>query len=317
MLPRARLCSLVSLVTLPLLLAAPAAAAPDPKPARAPTPRHRLVYQNLTAGRINPLGLANDYSIGYRLKLFDRPGALFQDTHLSLLASTFVTPADGEIGPMLVLQPLAVLRLWAKVAYYGTFGTFGILQSFQSPTADSSDTMLDQRKDQGLDYSPSGVTVTLGARLQAKVWRVALRNTLFAHYADLTLEPQDRVFYHSQLDVLFPDGGWVLRNELDLICFTGWGGLLLGARYTVIHALYPESVFFPGEPTDNPNSPIHRVGPMAVYTFFDRPGARFNTPSLILILQWHAKHRYRTGADVSAALPQIIVGFAFSGDLAP
>ena len=116
--------------------------------------------------------------------------------------------------------------------------------------------------------------------------------------------------------MLFPNGGWGLSNELEMLYLTDFG-LILGVQYTIVHAFYPDSAFLSGEPTDNPNTPVHRVGPLAVYTFFDHPGARFNSPSLFIILQWYARHRYRTGEDTHAALPRIVFGFAFEGDLFP
>jgi hypothetical protein len=280
-------------------------------------PRHRLVYSELLAARINPLGLVNELAVGYRLKLFDRPGALFEDTHLTIQASTYITPADTELGPMVVFQPLAVLELSAKVSFYGTFGTFGILQSFRSPNEDSSDTRQDERADQGLDYTPVGLMVTLSARLQAKVGPIALRNTSYFFYCDLELKDQHTVFYHSTLDMLFPDGGWGLKNELELL-YVSTFDLILGVQYAILHAFYPDSIYPVGEPTENINTPIHLFGPLAVYTFFDRPGsARLDSISAFAIVQWYAKHRYRTGDDTPAALPLIIFGAAARGDFLP
>ena len=63
------------------------------------------------------------------------------------------------------------------------------------------------------------------------------------------------------------------------------------------------------------NQATERVGPIVAYTFYDEPGGRVNRPTLIGILNWHTQHPYRTGQDVTQALPYIVVGYQVSGDL--
>ncbi len=46
-------------------------------------------------------------------------------------------------------------------------------------------------------------------------------------------------------------------------------------------------------------------------------GAKFNTPTVFVLVQWYLKHRFRTGADTSQALPLIGVGFQMTGDFLP
>jgi hypothetical protein len=283
---------------------------------RPPPPRHRIVYTNLTAGRINPLGLVNEFNIGYRLRLLEPSHVLFGDTHLSLMASSYISPSDVELGALLLVKPLAILWLSAKVAYYGLFGTFGNLQSFPSPRSEHSDTDMDRRDEADLDYTTNGLVASFGARLQGKLGPVAARSTLMMYYADLNLAPGDRVYYHTTLDILMPDRGWALSNELDVIYATPIG-LLLGLRYTVVHALYSERHFAPGEPTDNPNTPMHRLGPAFVYTILDRPSKGFHSLTAFVLAEWYLAHRYRTGADVSAGIPRVVIGASFQGDLWP
>lgn len=277
-------------------------------------PRHRLVYSNLLAGRYNPLGLVEKFNIGYRLKLWDRPGVLFKDTYLALLASGTLSPAFGLAGARLEVKPLAVLSLWAEYQYFGTFGTFGILQSFPSPSAEHSDTRLDQNDELDRDYSAGGHELTLGGRAQAKLWKIAVRDTLNIFYNDIDLRDGDTVYYHQTHDALVPNKGWTLMNEADLIFLFDFG-LVLGVRYTLIHALYSDDHYGPGEPPSNRNTPTHRVGPLAAYTFFKDPGAAWDAPSLILMIQWWAKHRYRTGADSHGGIPLMVLALHFKGDL--
>ena len=60
----------------------------------------------------------------------------------------------------------------------------------------------------------------------------------------------------------------------------------------------------------------HRVGPLVAYTFHNRPsGARFDEPTLLLLVQWHAQHPYRAGQERNAGIPLIALAFQFQGDL--
>jgi len=38
---------------------------------------------------------------------------------------------------------------------------------------------------------------------------------------------------------------------------------------------------------------------------------------VLVLAQWHLQHRFRTGEDVTAALPCLAVAFQFVGDLLP
>ena len=121
--------------------------------------RHRFVYKNLTALRFNPLGAVNEFQFGYRLQLVNRNTALFKESYLALKVHTFLNPAFGRIGPMLEIQPLAILNLQAIYNGVGYFRTFDQLQSFQSPNAIYSDDALDERTDSR--YATTGHYITL------------------------------------------------------------------------------------------------------------------------------------------------------------
>ncbi len=278
--------------------------------------RHRVVYNNLFAVRYNPLGLVDELSAGYRLQLVRRPGALYQDSYLALKLHTFLNPAFGRVGPLLEFAPLTVLQFTVLYDYVGWFTTFDQLQSFPTPTVDYSDTALDEGGEADRNYAAHGHLVTLGMLLQAKIGRVAVRDNLKAYYADLKLRDQDTVYYDQTLDILEPDEGWALTNDADLIYLFDFG-LKIGARHTLTHAFYQARHFLPGEPVSRPNSPTHRIGPAALFTFYDRPDRRFNKPTLILLAQWWVRHRWRTGVDTHAAIPYTALAFAFEGDLWP
>ena len=44
---------------------------------------------------------------------------------------------------------------------------------------------------------------------------------------------------------------------------------------------------------------------------------RWYNPTAILLVQWWAQHRWRTGEDVHPAMPYIVLGFSFEGDFFP
>lgn len=307
-------------------LAAEEAATPAPapeivaRPKLAPRPRHRLIYSNLTALRYNPLGLVNEFTAGYRYQLVDKDSVLFNESFLAAQVHTYLTPAYARIGPKIDIQPLALLNLSATYDYTGYFGSFGLNQSFKSPTDVWSDTELDRRDDSGDpavdNYANTGHFVTLAALLQAKVKNIAIRDNLKFYWADYELRAGDTVSYDQTLDITIPNKGWAMTNDLDVLYLFDFG-LTLGARYTLTEAFYQARHFQPAEPISRPNGPTHRVGPALLYTFFNRPHQRFNKPTLIVLTQWWAAHRFRTGQDVSAAVPYLVVGFRFEGDLLP
>jgi hypothetical protein len=279
--------------------------------------RNSLVYRNLFAARYNPLGLVNEFLLGYRVQLIDKPGPLFRDSFAAVHLHTFLNPAFGRVGPMVEVQPLAILNLQATYNYVGYFTTFDQLMSFDSPAANYSDTELSRRGDEGENYRTKGHLVTLSALLQAKVGRIAIRDNLKAYWADIDLRDGDTVFYDQTLDILEPNRGWVLNNDADLLYLFDFG-LKLGARYTLTHAFYREDHFPTGQPVvRGVNSPMHRIGPAFLYTFYDKPERRFNKPTIIVLLQWWARHRWRTGEDVHPAVPYLVVGFLFEGRLLP
>lgn len=307
-------------------LAAEQAPTPTPapeivaKPKLAPRPRHRLIYSNLTALRYNPLGLVNEFTGGYRYQLVDKDSVLFNESFIAAQVHTYLTPAYARIGPKIDIQPLALLNLSATYDYTGYFGSFGLNQSFKSPTDVWSDTELERRDDSGDpavdNYSNTGHFVTLAALLQAKVKNIAIRDNLKFYWADYDLRAGDTVSYDQTLDITIPNKGWAMTNDLDVLYLFDFG-LTLGARYTLTEAFYQARHFQPAEPISRPNGPTHRVGPALLYTFFNRPHQRFNKPTLIVLMQWWAAHRFRTGQDVSTAVPYLVVGFRFEGDLLP
>ncbi|MGB1275091.1 MAG: hypothetical protein ACPG77_05020 [Nannocystaceae bacterium] len=273
--------------------------------------RHKIVYNNLTAIRINPLGVFNGFSLGYKYNLFNKPDStLLRNSHLGINFTPNLSPALVGLGGSVVFEPLAVLRLTARYSYVQYFGSFQYFQSFESPESDYSDARLDAGKEAGENYTTGGHNLYLSTLLQGKVGPVVVRNELLFAYVNYSFNnATDTTWYDIQYDILQPKVGWTLRNESDILYLSKFG-LTAGLRHTLTHVLG-----YPGFEGINPNGPTSRLGPLLAYTFYDRPEKKFNKPTLLLIAQWWLQHRYRAGQAHSQALPQIVLGFSFSGEL--
>ena len=270
-------------------------------------PEHRLVYQNLTVLRVNPLGLQNKFDLAYRYRLMESDSLLFRDTFVGVAFQPLLTPAFADVGVAAQLQPLTALFLEARWQWRGWLGTFNHLQSFDSPEAEYSDSAIKAGGENEQHYSTTGWLLGLTAELRAKVGPVVVRNRFQALYSDMDLRNDDPLYYEPLTDLLAPNKGWLITNDSDLLLFLLDEHLIVGARYSLGHGLDV------GGPSAN--GPTHRVGPLIAYIFEKDPGATFNKPTLLLLTQWYLGHRFRTGQDVSQAIPYIALGFAFSGDL--
>lgn len=284
-----------------------------------PPPGLALIYSSLTVLRVNPLGLQEQAEIGLQARMWSSDSLLLKDSFAGIYFSPLLTPAFLAPAVTIKVQPLAVLRLEARYAWVKYLGTFNLLQSYPSPAADYSDSALEARGDAA--YDTSGTNLTLTAELRGKVGPVVARTRLAAAYHDMELNAGDRVWYDQYYDLLVSGSGWTLTNDLDVLYQipmdeASGSMLMLGARYTLGVPLYGDADYPAGAVQEHDNGPFHRVGPMAVYTFFDEPGAAFNKPSIIAIVNWHLVHRFRTGEDTSAALPYLVIAFAFTGELA-
>ncbi|MFY0534794.1 hypothetical protein [Nannocystis pusilla] len=149
---------------------------------------------------------------------------------------------------------------------------------------------------------------------------IAIRNEVTFYNNNIRLPTGNDVFYDLRHDVLVPAKGWFLTNDTDLLYMTKFG-LNAGVRNSLVHVFYTSKMYGPGEVTDNPNTPMDRLGPVLTYTFFDRPEKRFNKPTLIFAAQWWLKHRYRgQGAPgmedrIHQGIPLFLLGFSFTGEL--
>ncbi|MGC6493764.1 MAG: hypothetical protein ACON5B_13095 [Myxococcota bacterium] len=270
-------------------------------------PKHRLYYSNAVFARVNPLGLINQLTMGWRYRLIDADpdSTLFGDTYTLLGLSSRASPAFGRIGVHAEIMPIAVFRAWVDYEFVGFFGTFDQVAGFDSASAMYSDQTL-----RALDrkHRAIGTVLTTGAVLQGKVGPVAIRSTFQATRFDIGLEDADDNFFYDQYwDRLAPNRQFMFLNDFDVLGL--FGPVRVGARWTWSDALV-------GDNDTDAGLAHHRVGPLFAYTFHDRgPGARFNQPTIFLLTQWWAQHPYRAGQEQPQGLPLIALGFAFNGDL--
>lgn len=269
-----------------------------------PPPRQQLYYQSTTFGRLNPLGLISRIQLQYRHRLYEHDSLALQSNHIGVGFYGQFSPAFARGGPRIELKPASVLVLYASYELVGFYGTFEFLNSYNSPAANFSDSAQDTIRDRDENYATTGTELTLGALLQAKVGPVAARiNTRLVH-GNYSLQGAGPFYYDPTYDALLEDQGWMVTSDFDLLYLHG-DHITAGARYTHLSPLYD----------GGDNNRIDRLGFVLAYTFFKEDQARINGPTILLLTQWHLQHRWRTGADTSQALPQIILGFDFRGDL--
>lgn len=299
-----------------LMLATPAMAVPErgldttapgeePEPGANPIPKHRLYYSNAVFARVNPLGLINQLSLGYRLRLMDSDSVLFRDSYLNVGLSVRGSPAFGRIGARLDIAPIAVFRAWVTYEMVGYFGSFDQILGFATADTRYSDQTIADLGDNA--SAVLGSVLGAGATVQGKAGPVVIRSTFQITRYDLNVPDDSPFFYDQYWDRLAPNRGVMFLNDLDVLGLVG--KVRVGARWTWSDAIVGDNDTVGG-------LAHHRVGPLFAYEFHDRgPGARFNKPTLFVLAQWWAQHPYRIGEEQPAALPLIALGLAFQGDL--
>lgn len=281
-------------------------------------PQHRVVHRNTLALRVNPLGLIYDARFSYRYRLYESESKALRDNFVGVGVAPSLSPAFLRVGPYLEVNPSTVFGVWAALQFSQYFGILNLAQSFDSANARFSDDEISDRgdlpaADPQRGYGTNGYEVLVGANLNLKVWMIVLRSQARAVYGSLKLRSGDAVYYDQFYDVLAPNQGWFVTNDLDVLWQAGDGSFVGGLRYTLTVPFYQARHLRPGEAA--PDNSMHRVGPFLAYTFKSQDGAGFNNPTVFLLAQWWLKHRYRTGQEVHAALPLIGVGFQMTGDL--
>jgi hypothetical protein len=288
----------------------------------------RLMLSDLTVIRVNPLGLETRARFGLQKRLYASEKPVSANNFG--FAGTFakLNPASAHLGVGGELQPLSMfnLRAFAEVQRY--FGALGFLQSFPSANANYSDATLDDLADTA--RAASAFHASIQPLLQVRVGPVAIRALFQLDYWDLALRDGDVAAYEPTFDTLLPDRGWTLSTDTDVL-YVGRPGLALGVRHSYVRPLYGRDHFASDADEDayGGDNAHHRIGLFGAYTLRDTGPSTFNKPTVILIVSWYLRHRFRTGEpDViafdgrpddytSRAVPYLLAGFAFESDFLP
>ena len=294
--------ALVAAAVFLLLPTAAARAAEDQPPAIA---RHRIVYEEALGVRINPIGVEDQHLLSFRERLYEHASLALRENYLGIGLSPTLAPAVSRFGGHVEVRPLTMLSLTAGFYQVGYVGTFGALQSFPDATHDYSDKRLSALKKAGTNYPAKGFEVHLRGIALGKLGPVAFRSDTSAFYTDVSLRKGDTVYYGPRLDLVERDKGWVLTTDED-VAYLSTFGLVAGARFSTGNTF-----------VDAPHgsSSTMRLGPVLAYSFFNHPNASFNKPTLLGIVQWWLAHPYRTGKDISQAIPYVLLAFRFEGEL--
>jgi hypothetical protein len=281
----------------------------------------KVLVQNTVVACANPVGLADLGQVGYRHRLYRSTAPAIANNFIGIGVVPMVSPAFARVGPILEVQPASVVSLSASYEEIRYFGTFGSLQSFTSPLSTYDEAELTRRSQlpSGAPHAPHatrGSQLNLSGTLQAKVGPFAARGVVRFMRPDYDVPSGDRVVYDSRYDLLVPNRGWFMSQDVDAVYMTDWG-LVTGLRWTSTFAFYTAKDYAPGEAPTDPNTPMHRLGPVARYSIWKGRGGVFDDPTVFVMSAWWLSHRYVAGEERSRAVPFVAFGFEFTGDLLP
>ena len=290
-------------------------AAHAPVGAEQPSPERWIGWRGMFATRGNPIGLVVDGRAAFRHRLYRADSPLFHDNFVGVGFAPTLSPTGAKFGPTIELDPLSVLGLSATIQGVQYFGTFGNIQPFEGAGSGYAPSFVDAHPERAL--ATSGYELAFAAHLRAKIGHVVAQSQLRFVTQQLTLPRDHRVYLDATLDVLAPNGGYVVTNDADAAYLALDERLLLGARYTISHPFFRDDDYARGAPVAVENHQTHRVGPMLGYALWSEPGASLDRPTFFLLVQWWTQHPYRTGADVNGAIPLVAAGILAHGDLVP
>jgi hypothetical protein len=296
-----------------LLFSASASRAASPtgeEPAALPPSSRLLKLEHSVSGGYNPFGAEYLTRAGYQLRLDQGEEPLLRDNFLLLGGQVRLSTSYAAGGPMVDWQPLAVFKLRAVVEGVGFFGTFGQLQSYRSPVDEHYDALRTANNTPA--YATTGWHALLQPTLQARVGRVVVQSITSLDYRELRLHNGDSVWYEAGPDSLVPDHGWTLTENVTISYPIG--PLTLGTALRYFLPLYaPEHLRAGEEAPVGCNSNL-RLGLLATYAFPEGSGSPIHQPRVSLRAQWYLLHRYRTGVEVSQAIPSVGLSFSFQQD---
>ncbi len=329
----------------PVKQAGPAAEQPPPQPVpdphqpmrrfdpdQPPASDLRLMLSDLTIFRLNPLGLETRARFGLQKRMYYSEKPVGKNNFWFLGLYPKLNPASAQIGAGAEIQPVSIFNLKVIGEFQKYFGTFGYLQSFNSADTNFSDqTLKDMRDDPATEPQKASIVhFSIAPLLQIKVAKnkIALRALTQLDYWDISnIRAGEETVYEPTFDTLLPNKGWTLSMDNDLL-YTGAPNLAVGLRHTWVRPFYKAKHFATQGAFDayDGENEHHRLGLFFAKTLRDDGPSKFNKPTIIVILSWYLKHKYRAGepdtlptghtADdyISRAMPYVIIGFAFESD---
>jgi hypothetical protein len=280
-----------------------------PSASFAQQPAQQLVWNELAVIRANPLGLNFDGTLEYQLRLYQSDSDLFATNYVSLAAKPIITPAFTRLGARAEIMPLSILRLGVHYEFIQYFGSYDYLQSFEDPTAEWDPDSIEAGGDADENYTANGTQLTFQGLFQLKFGPIAARTQFKLARTNYALEGNDDVFYDPYTDIMLPADGWYWTNDADLL-YIG-DPLIAGIRHSVVASSLPGI-----EPEDDPNGPVHRLGPLILFTFWKNASEGPNALESMRVLglfQWYLSHRYRAGQWSSQAIPYTGIGVVLQG----
>lgn len=268
-----------------------------------------LELRNQSSISMNPVLARNHSLLLVSLPLGSSRHPLTRDSHIATGLSADVNQHSIRFGPVLEFSPLLPIGVtlgYDRVQYWDPFGA---LQAFPSPHAAYDDDTLRWRRKTDLTYSAGGRVFHIEPSLSFSIGPFVASDRFSIQYWRIDLRGGDRVFYEPREDTLVARKGTLAGNDLDLI-LTPAGSLVIGARYTWLHAVYDDSDFDPSDADFfNPNTPQQKLGP--IFAFIHKPqDSRWLHQTVgVLTIQWHLRHRWRAGENVSQAIPYVWLGF--------
>jgi len=226
-------------------------------PAVAGGPERRLT--NTLGTSVNPIGLQDQLTLGWRWALTESKNPLLSDAHVAIGVSNNFSPAYDRLELWAELSPLSVLDLKAGVEPVFYFGTFGHLVGFPSYDADFSKQAREAIKEQAV--ARTGIRYHFSPTFKIKLGRVLARTG--AEFEWWRVNAPGEFFYEPMRDTLLDSDGdalMTLSSQLFYELRSGAGGkrLLTGIFHDVVHVY------------DASQNRRRRLGPIAVWTMGER-----------------------------------------------
>jgi hypothetical protein len=278
-----------------------------------------VAFSNQFALRYNPLGLQDELYFGYKKKLFKaaKNKLLFGKSYIWTGALVRATPQFAHFGGFIRTLPIAILELQASAV--GVLG-FSDSKSVQDKSYFTEATR--QASAETGSIIDNGWIASLQARLQYKKDAIAIRSThLFRHFA-IDGDSSSGMFYDQNLDLVLPFDSWAYQTDTDVLYADDNKQWVLGLRHTYARSLSDAaepSTTLAGQQSEVQLHEIHRAGPLLAWKFKQKTKAKSKKSkdplkhALLVLSQWHIKHRLRTGDPTPGAVPYFAVAYVVSG----